>query len=104
MFAVITHDFTRGQLSVPLFISGDRADQHCSSPSAGDGGLIASPEIQGDEGLNHPQTNLWMSRAEQGKASTRTLYVPLRAPSALLFQAQEESWSCFNFGLFYTGE
>lgn len=37
-----------------LFLGG-RADQHCSSPSAGDGGLVASPEIPGDEGLSHPQ-------------------------------------------------
>lgn len=86
MFAVSTHDFTRGQLSVPLFISGDRADQHCSSPSAGDGGLIASPEIQGDEGLNHPQTNLCVpqgqSRAKHPPGRFLCLFVlPLRSCS-----------------------
>lgn len=58
MFTAITHDFTQGPLSVPLFIFGDRADQHCSPPSTGGGGWIASPEIQEDEGLSHPQPNL----------------------------------------------
>lgn len=77
-----------------------------------DGGFMANPESKGSRRFPrarrvcriHGQNLVCPIETEQGKVSTRTLYMHLRAASALLFWGQEESWSYFNFGLVYMGK